>query len=77
MIDHHSGLGSTMQGLVGGAFEGAGVAIGSLVGGVVYKSQVRTGHFTCSRHRAGHRLLLVPAAYLYFDVYLTSVFNKN
>jgi hypothetical protein len=67
MIDHHSGLGSTMQGLVGGAFEGAGVAIGSLVGGVVYKSQVRTGHFTSSFHRAGHLLLLVPAAYM--DVY--------
>jgi hypothetical protein len=43
-----------MQGLVGGAFEGAGVAIGSLVGGVVYKSQVRTGQFTSSCHRAGH-----------------------
>ena len=26
---------------MGGAFEGAGVAIGSLVGGAVYKSQVR------------------------------------
>ncbi len=49
-IDHDSGLGSTMQGLVGGAFEGAGVAIGSLVGGVVYKSQVRTGHFTSLCH---------------------------
>ena len=29
-----------MQGIVGGAFEGAGVAIGSLVGGAVYKSKV-------------------------------------
>jgi len=33
-----SGLGSTMQGIVGAAFEGAGVAIGSLVGGAIYKN---------------------------------------
>ena len=34
------GMGSTMQGIVGAAFEGAGVAIGSLVGGAVYKAKV-------------------------------------
>ena len=33
-------MGSTMQGIVGGAFEGAGVAIGSLAGGAVYKMEV-------------------------------------
>jgi len=33
------GMGSTMQGIVGAAFEGAGVAIGSLVGGAVYKAK--------------------------------------
>ena len=31
---------ATMQGIVGGAFEGAGQAIGSLVGGAVYKWKV-------------------------------------
>jgi len=31
------GMDATMQGIVGGAFEGAGQAIGSLVGGAVYK----------------------------------------
>ena len=34
-------MGSTMQGIVGGAFEGAGVAIGSLAGGAVYKMEVK------------------------------------
>ena len=29
-----------MQGIVGAAFEGAGVAIGSLAGGAVYKAKV-------------------------------------
>jgi len=33
------GMESTMQGIVGAAFEGAGVSIGSLVGGAVYKSK--------------------------------------
>jgi hypothetical protein len=35
-----------MQGLVGGAFEGAGVAIGSLAGGALYKSQARHVDFS-------------------------------
>ena len=42
MIFLRSGMGSTMQGIVGAAFEGAGVAIGSLVGGAIYESQVET-----------------------------------
>jgi len=33
------GMEATMQGVVGAAFEGAGVAIGSLVGGAVYKAK--------------------------------------
>ena len=32
------GLGATLQGIVGAAFEGAGLAIGSLVGGTLYKT---------------------------------------
>ena len=36
---------STMQGIVGAAFEGAGVSIGSLVGGAVYKSKVIYNNF--------------------------------
>jgi len=32
------GFGATMQGVVGAAFEGAGVAVGSLVGGAIYKT---------------------------------------
>merc|ERR1712098_15277 len=31
------GLESTMQGLVGAAFEGLGVAVGALLGGVIFK----------------------------------------
>ena len=34
-----------MQGIVGAAFEGAGVSIGSLVGGAVYKSKVIYNNF--------------------------------
>lgn len=33
-----AGFGSTMQGIVGAAFEGLGLAIGSLVGGAIYKN---------------------------------------
>ena len=35
-----AGTEATMQGVVGAAFEGAGVAIGSLLGGAVYKVKV-------------------------------------
>ena len=31
-----------MQGIVGAAFEGAGIAIGSFTGGAVYKAKVVT-----------------------------------
>ena len=34
------GMESTMQGIVGAAFEGAGIAIGSFTGGAVYKAKV-------------------------------------
>lgn len=36
-IPHVTGFESTMQGLVGAAFEGLGVAVGALAGGVVFK----------------------------------------
>ena len=31
---------ATMQGIVGAAFEGAGIAIGSFAGGAIYKAKV-------------------------------------
>ena len=36
-VQHVTGFESTMQGLVGAAFEGLGVAVGALGGGVVFK----------------------------------------
>ena len=62
-----AGLESTMQGIVGAAFEGLGVAVGTLVGGAVYKALSGRWLFGifgflsivfCAIHAAIHFILL-------------------